>query len=568
MDMHDYTKGVLRTAAYPETNTTPSIRSLVTIMLPTLLQTNILSRMRLAPGYKEWSGPQDVPLSIADSIATTLPPAQGIWYWDPLPDHQRAFSTDTLVTSLNHTLEAYPQFAGRIEEIPLGEQDITRERHGRFRVIYGTQNDPGIEVLLARCDASISNMLPVPEKRLDQWNASQFEFNHLFAGQEAPLALEKDASSTGTLPLMVIKITSFVDGGLAIATRLVHAMGDLPSLMRFMHDWAATNQAITFHEAPSPMKPLFNPGLVDAASAGCSNGQLPDLELIHQSRLAPIHRFDWWASKSGVPKCFARRTQIPNCLQHLRPNVHYGTPIPWHDWDIEAPVSHHVLYFSKDEILNAHAEAKTSNSASFLRISHLDSLLSHLWSLIIRARGITSPEDLVYLNFVLDYRPRLGLPAELISSPSAMVYAKSTGREIAEGALSEIAPHIRWSIKQMDRERISAFLHDCAYQVSSHRYWQYFAGRHHVSMTSWLNQGVQDLDFSGKGGARYFTPLIPDFMVQIAEAPKAPGMRERGQWYDSGVEVRLQLEQGVVEKVLQDPCLRRYRSKCSKHQTR
>ena len=97
-------------------------------MLQTPPQVNLFSRMRLAPDYKEWSGPQDVPLSIADSIATTLPPAQGIWYWDQPSDHQRAFSTDTLVVSLSHTLEAYPQFAGRIEEIPLlGEQDITWE---------------------------------------------------------------------------------------------------------------------------------------------------------------------------------------------------------------------------------------------------------------------------------------------------------------------------------------------------------------------------------------------------------------------------------------------------------
>ena len=441
--------------------------------------------MRLAPDYKEWSGPQDVPLSIADSIATTLPPAQGIWYWDQPSDHQRAFSTDTLVVSLSHTLEAYPQFAGRIEEIPLlGEQDITWERHGRFRAIYGTLNDPGIEVLLARCDMSIAHMLPVSEKRHDQWNASQFEFNQLFAGQEAPLALERDVNSIGTLPLMVIKITSFADGGLAIAVRLVHAMGDLPSLMHFMHDWAATNRAITFNQSPSPMKSLFNPALVDAASAGGLTAQLPDLQLIHQSWLAPIHRFDWWASQSGVPKCFTQRAQMPKCLQHLRPNGHYGTSIPWHDWDIDAPVSHHVLYFSKDEILNVHAEARMSESTPFLRISHLDALLSHLWSLVIRARGITSPEDLVYLNFVLDYRPRLGLPAELISSPSAMVYAKSTGKETAEGTLAQIAPHIRWSVKQMDKERISAFLHDCAYQVSSHRYWQYFAGRHHVSVST------------------------------------------------------------------------------------
>ena len=45
-------------------------------------------------------------------------------------------------------------------------------------------------------------MLLVSEKRHDQWNASQFEFNQLLAGQEAPLALERDVNSIGTLPLM------------------------------------------------------------------------------------------------------------------------------------------------------------------------------------------------------------------------------------------------------------------------------------------------------------------------------------------------------------------------------
>lgn len=97
--------------------------------------------------------------------------------------------------------------------------------------------------------------------------------------------------------------------------------------------------------------------------------------------------------------------------------------------------------------------------------------------------------------------------------------------------------------------------------TSSHRYWQYFAGRHHVSVMSWLDQSVQDLDFSSKEGPRYFIPLVPDFMIRITEAPKAPGMHERGQWYDFGVEVWLQLEQGVVERVLQDPWLRHYRCK-------
>lgn len=82
----------VQTIAYPESNIIPSIRPLIANMLQTPPQVNLLSRMRLAPDDKECSGPQDMPLSIADSIATTLPPAQGMWYWNRPSDHQRAFS--------------------------------------------------------------------------------------------------------------------------------------------------------------------------------------------------------------------------------------------------------------------------------------------------------------------------------------------------------------------------------------------------------------------------------------------------------------------------------------------
>ncbi|GAD99514.1 transferase family protein [Paecilomyces variotii No. 5] len=527
--------------------------------------------MRLAPlGHP--NGLQHVRLSIADSIATTLPPAQGIWYWER-PSHPGALSPVNLITSLRQTLESYPQFAGRLEEIPPAKtSDLAQARHGRFQVVFGSANDPGVEVMLAHCDCTIRNVLPSSEVRNEGWNASVFELNHLFGGEEATLALEHGLDRTGSLPLMVIKATRFADGGLALAVRLVHAMGDLPSLMQFLYDWAAIHRACLFQKPPPLLSPIFNPAIVDAAAAGDISKPIPDAQLVRHARRAPIHRFDWWAppSKKGVPPVFAHRTRLPESLQHLSPNV-FDQPIPWHDWDLSAETTHYVLHFTRDEILRIYAEASEElasssqsqgNGAAFPRISHLDALLAHLWSLLMRARGVTDAQERVYLNFVLDYRPRLGLPSELVSSPSAMVYAKSTGEDVSHGPLAQISRHIRWSIAQMDGTRIAAFLHDCLYQPSTHRYWQYFAGRHHFSVTSWLNRGVQDLDFTGDGGPLYFTPLIPDFMMVIYEsAGWGPEKSERNtkKWYERGVDVRLQFEKEVVEKIRQDPQLRMYK---------
>lgn len=51
----------LWTIAYPKINTIPSIRPSIANMLQTPPQVNLFSRMCLAPDYKEWSRPQDVP---------------------------------------------------------------------------------------------------------------------------------------------------------------------------------------------------------------------------------------------------------------------------------------------------------------------------------------------------------------------------------------------------------------------------------------------------------------------------------------------------------------------------
>ena len=285
-------------------------------------EVTLLSRMRLAPrGHPD--GLQRIRLSISDSIATTLPPAQGIWYWDR-PSQSDAFSPVNLITSLHKTLDAYPQFAGRLEEIQPGPvTDLMQARHGRFQVAYGAPDDPGIEVLLARCDRSIQCVEP-PQRELD----------HLLGGQEAPLALEHGVDCTGTLPLVVIKATRFADGGLALAARLVHAMGDLPSLMQFLHDWAAVHRALISQQPPPSLSPVFDPALVDSAAAAKGVEEVsPDAQLIQYARQAPIHRFDWWApsSRKGVPPGLAHRARMPPPLQHLPP-AEFDQPIPWHDW--------------------------------------------------------------------------------------------------------------------------------------------------------------------------------------------------------------------------------------------
>lgn len=108
-----------------------------------------------------------------------------------------------------HALGTYRQFARRIKAIPpLGEQDINRAQHGRFRVIYGASiafprlKDNWRDVTaLQTCSwpqkSSTTSRMPLGMSSTD-----------CLQGKKRPLPW-RNVKSTGTLQFVVIKITIF-----------------------------------------------------------------------------------------------------------------------------------------------------------------------------------------------------------------------------------------------------------------------------------------------------------------------------------------------------------------------
>ena len=128
---------------------------------------------------------------------------------------------------------------------------------------------------------------------------------------------------------------------------------------------------------------------------------------------------------------------------------------------------------------------------------------------------------------------------------------------------------MRASLAQFTPGAVAAHLHDKAHEGYAQRLWGAFLGRRHSIVTSWLGLGVYAVDFGGGGGGRgerprYVEGVMPnvDGCVQMMEAGLEGAVvvgSGRGRWYRAGVSVSLYLQADVMQSVLADPAMRRYR---------
>ena len=315
------------------------------------------------------------------------------------------------------------------------------------------------------------------------------------------------------------------------------------------------------------LKPIFDPRMLDRRAAGNIDAEKPDEKIMEAAEKLPVHQFDWWASKENCPDIFLPRTSPHHSLSGI-PLASLGNPIPWHDWEnLSAPTPHHVLHITADEIIRICASVKrsplTCPSNKDIHTSKLDTLLAHLWSLVLRARKI-SPTDPVYLNFAFNFRPRLSpsLPAGLLGVPACMIHAQSTSGH----SEADLAVSIRQAIGSMNQETIPMWLYQQAFMLDAQRCWQFFGGRHFVTVTSWLNNGIGDVDFWGGGRLRFVEGLMPAWILQVMESRYGDGgdgsesKREHDSqegkraWWSTGVDISFNLEEGIVDEVVKGLC--------------
>lgn len=516
--------------------------------------------------------PNAVPLSLLDATTAEFSLTRAIWIF------RRDKTTSTvdlerhLSDALSITLDAYPHFAGELVSIKsldgTGSPDTTQfpphaRRFGRIYAYYGTDIDPGVEFVSASCSTPLDKLHPSDRMRRQPiWNPHK-ETLAQFLPQttiSTPLRSESKGGISPTHPLMAIQLTTLPGGDFVIGAKVSHPLADVTSLVSFLQDWASFSRAALVG-APNPTPgPIFEPCLIDGAAAGDINLSDPDTAIIQHAESLPLSRYDWWLDPMScpwgmtIPEPFRGHTVVPA-----------GIAMPWSEWDTSAPVSNRVVHLSGEEVNELYT---TACHESEHNLSRHDAVVAHIWSCIVRARGLSWDVEPVHCDLVYGVRPALQLGSEFVGSPVIMINIELPASDVAatrttgcvnEEILSPIANQVRSTLKRIaGRAQIASHLHSIAYEKTPQRIWQGFLGTRHIMVTSWARAGVYEVDF-GLGPVSYVEGIVPDMdgTIIIKEAPCSTSATngESAGWTDAGVDVSIHLRTEVMDLLVHDALL-------------
>ncbi|KAK7749622.1 hypothetical protein SLS53_000200 [Cytospora paraplurivora] len=551
----------------------------------------VISCQRIFPATPAPAGtPKVTRLSIVDSTVVRFTPCAAIWLYEPSEASQNgALLLDNLELSLRRTLDSYPHFAGQVRWVTKDETrpGDAKPRHlGRPIVSYGTDDDPGVGLVLAEYDRNLDNVVPTSEERSTTrkvWVATDFPQDELLPGCD--LAFESGMARFEGLPALAAQVTRFRCGGFAVGVKATHCLADAACLLQFVHSWAERSRLL-FGEGQttttttlqsqggrsSRPEPLFDPELLDR-HAGLAGETEPDAARVAQARSLPMHRHDWWATDApGYPAWAAASTSLTKPgddeLRGLR--LSPSTHPPWPTWDASAPVEHVQIWFGADEVarMKAAAQAQASLPGGPAQqqqqqqqkqpappISRLDALLAQLWILINRARRVGNTEEPVYMDITLGLRSRVDppLPDGFLGSPILLGYVERPGSEICSDAttIGAVALSIREMMSLFTPGAVASYLYDAAQEISPQRLWQAFLGERHTIVTSWTRTGAYEVDFLGSGlRPRYVQGKMPrmDGILQVMDLGEGNG----------DFDVSLCLEREATGRLLADEILRAY----------
>lgn len=551
----------------------------------------VTSSHRVFPTTALHDGRRATNLSIIDATVARFSPCAAVWVYDA---NEASRDTELLVErlkqALQETLNDYPHFTGQLR---WAADDHGQIKLGRPVVVYGTEEDPGVDFIVAAYDRSLSEVVPTEEERKDDkrvWIASEFPQDELLPSSE--LAFASSLGRWEGLPGASVQVTTFACGGFAVGIRITHCLSDAVCLVQFAKNWAQRARASSSecggqegHSSSDagPPRALFDPNLLDRHAD--LHGEQADAEKVQLARSLPMHRYDWWKTDApGYPSWATASSEATKPTQEQLRHITLSpsTAPPWTTWDLSAPVDHAQIRFSGDEVRRMKNAAQAdlvaacgAGSAPPPTISRLDALLAHVWILINRARHQLENEKSdesapVYMDITLGLRTRVepSLPATFAGSPILLTYISAPGpgdvAAAASASLGGVASSIREAVARFTPVAVSAYLHDAAHEISPQRLWQAFLGRRHTLVTSWTRAGCYEVDFLGGGGGggsggaggsggrgpRYVQGRMPrmDGVVQVVD------VGEGGEDFD----VSLCLERGALERLVGDERLRAY----------
>ena len=158
--------------------------------------------------------------------------------------------------------------------------------------------------------------------------------------------------------LVAVKITHFVDGAVALAVRVSHALADAATLAFFVRDWAAEHRArLVGTTRLQELMSVFAPGMLDAAAAGDVDATEPDTGLVEVARELPVHRYDAWISDgNGCPPFLRGVVGMPKEIVQQDETAaeeieECGTPLPWAECENMAEEQeYYVLHFGAEKM--------------------------------------------------------------------------------------------------------------------------------------------------------------------------------------------------------------------------
>ncbi|KAK5991593.1 Acyltransferase AFT15-1-like protein [Cladobotryum mycophilum] len=511
-----------------------------------------------------------VALSLLDATTVNFAFTNAMWMFEQPQIH--TYSDFNLIHHLRQTLAvaltAYPQWCGHLKSITSINGSTPEEashlpsyarRFGRLYSHYGTSNDPGVEFIVAQSSRTLDELHPTTRMASQPlWDRHQASLKDFVPATAIANPLQSNNPDEAGLmkPLMAIQITQLACGGFIMAAKSTHSLADITSLIHFMKDWAKISRSTLAGDLMPSLNPIFNPALLDVILAGGIDPDEPDPALIQQAKSLPLHRYDWWASTSScpwpieIPQVFKDQIHVPT-----------GPAMPWPEWDVAAPVSSYTVHLNRDQVEFLWHEASRTSSK---KLSRHDAVLAHIWSCVMRARGMQNDVGPVHCDLVYGVRPTFQLGKEFMGSPIMMVNIEIPGSDVATGTpLPPIAQRIRETIRQISRPaNLVVHLYSLAYEKSPQRIWQAFLGKRHILVTTWARAGIYELDFGLDSAIRYADGVVPDLdgNIVIKEAPpnvasNPPGDKSSSSWTENGVDVSIHIRTEDMQRLLIDPAL-------------
>ncbi|KAH0337684.1 hypothetical protein KCU81_g7950, partial [Aureobasidium melanogenum] len=317
-----------------------------------------------------------VPLSILDASVARFAACSAIWFFDAESsvDAREPALFCNLELSFRKTLSRWPHWSGQLRWAA-DTDSLSTPYLGRPVITYGDNSDVGIDWTTATCDTELDFMVPSKEARstTDQvWVATDLPHELQAASK---LAFSNLADFEG-LPGVSVQLTAFKCGGWSVHIKIAHCLSDAQSLLTSMHAWAAQSR-----EAESVLSQLvFDHELLNRHAGALER---PDPGMVAKARGLPMHRFDWWATDApGYPDWASASSAATMPASHVlkTQQLSPSTYPPWSTWDMSLPVEHVQIIFSSEEVRRMQDAARSTlpSQLSELRISRLDSLLSHI----------------------------------------------------------------------------------------------------------------------------------------------------------------------------------------------